>query len=193
METTPDKLLDISAKLFAEQGFAGVSMRQIAREAGVTQAAIYHHYANKEDLYFAAVRHLHLDKIAGISSIALSHDTPEQKLRQLVEVMLQLMDADPHFRHIYFRELIEGDESRLQELARSVFAEIPEVVESLMKELAPNLDSHLTMMSLTGLIFHHLEVRKLTPYVPDGGVEKTALPLLADHITTLLLYGVRGA
>ncbi len=38
-----------------------------------------------------------------------------------------------------------------------------------------------------------LEVRKLTPYLPDGSPENTRLPVLAEHITSLLLNGVRGA
>jgi TetR/AcrR family transcriptional regulator len=117
-------------------------------------------------------------------------ESPEEKLRLLVVQMLELLDADPDFRHIYFRELMEGDELRLKELADSVFAEIPEVLEQLLRELAPHLDSHLMMMSLAGLIFHHLEVRKLTPLLPDGNLHKTQLPVLADHITTLLLNGV---
>ena len=166
-------------------------MRQIAGEAAITQAAIYHHFASKEELYFAAVRFLHREKIAGLNSIVQLAACPREKLRLLVRQMLELLDADPHFRHIYFRELMEGDDSRLKELADSVFAEIPEVLGELLQELAPHLDNHLMMMSLAGLVFHHLEVRKLTLLLPDGNLEKTQLPVLADHITTLLLNGVR--
>jgi AcrR family transcriptional regulator len=190
MDATPERLLRIAAKLFAEQGFAGVSMRRIAAQAEITQAAIYHHFTSKEELYFAAVRFLHHEKTAGLNNIMALQESPEEKLRLLVVQMLELLDADPDFRHIYFRELMEGDELRLKELADSVFAEIPEVLEQLLRELAPHLDSHLMMMSLAGLIFHHLEVRKLTPLLPDGNLHKTQLPVLADHITTLLLNGV---
>ena len=192
MQDTPERLLRIAAKLIAEQGFAGVSMRQIAGKADITQAAIYHHFASKKDLYFTAVRYLHHEKIAGLTSIMQQQVSAEEKLRLLVKQMLELLDADPDFRHIYFRELMEGDESRLRELADSVFVEIPEILEELLHELAPHMDSHLMMMSLTGLILHHLEVRKLTPLLQDGSTEKTRLPLLAEHITTLLLNGVRS-
>ena len=51
MDTTQDRLLSASAALFAEKGFSAVSMRAIARELGITQAAIYHHFNNKEELY----------------------------------------------------------------------------------------------------------------------------------------------
>ena len=55
MELTRSKILDISAELFAERGFSGVSMRDIARSAGITQAAIYHHFSSKKELAFAVI------------------------------------------------------------------------------------------------------------------------------------------
>ena len=60
MEPTQKKLLGIAAELFAERGFSAVSMREISRSAGITQAAIYHHFINKEALYVAAVEYLSL-------------------------------------------------------------------------------------------------------------------------------------
>jgi AcrR family transcriptional regulator len=190
MDATPERLLRVAAKLFAEQGFAGASMRRIAAQADITQAAIYHHFANKQELYIAAVRFLHHEKIAGLNSIMQLQEAPRDKLRLLVVRLLDLFDADPDFRHIYFRELIEGDDSRLRELAEGVFAEFPQSLDRLWRELAPHMDSHLMMMSLAGLVLHHLEVRKLTPLMADGDVQKTQLPVLADHISQLLLKGV---
>lgn len=190
---TTDKLLNCSARLFAERGFAGTSMRQIARETGITQAAIYHHYTNKQALYLAAVSHLHRDKIAGVQEIREAATPPEQKLGDFILLILGQLDADPNFRHIFFRELIEGDEDRLRDLAENVFPEITGLVESLMQELAPHLDSHLTMLSISGLILLHLEARPLSLMLTGGAANKTTLPVLAQHITTLLLNGVRSA
>ena len=190
-DQTTDKLLNCSARLFAERGFAGTSMRQIARETGVTQAAIYHHFANKLALYVAAVSHLHRDKFAGVLEIRDSDAPPAHTLALFITLILQQLDADPDFRHIFFRELIEGDEARLRDLAENVFPESARLVESLMHELAPHLDSHLTMLSIAGLILLHLEARPLSLLLTGGAKDKTRLPVLAQHITTLLLNGVR--
>lgn len=191
MEPTPDRLLRVSATLFAKQGLAGTSMREIARETGITQAAIYHHFPSKEALYLEAVRTLHREKMQSLSGVLELKAPPPEKLRQLVWRMLELMDADPDFRHIYYREMMEGDEERLRELVDSVFADIMDVMRPLMTEIAPHLDATLTMMSLSGLVFHHLEVRRLIPLLPGGSEAGSRLPVLAEHITTLLLNGVR--
>ena len=113
MESTPERLRRVSARLFAKQGLAGTSMREIARETGITQAAIYHHFPSKEALYLDAVRTLCREKMQGLSDVLEQQAPPPEKLRQLVGRMLTLMDADPDFRHIYYREMMEGDEERL--------------------------------------------------------------------------------
>ena len=188
-ETTPQRLRRVSAKLFAQQGLAGTSMREIAREAGITQAAIYHHFPCKEDLYVDAVRSLQQEKMQGVSDVLALDVPPTDKFRNLVLRMLELLDADPDFCDIYHREMMEGDEERLQETVDSVYTRIMGELEPLMKAIAPDLDPTLMVMSLSGMVFHHLEVRKLIPLLPGGSEAMNALPVLADHITAVVLGG----
>ncbi len=54
---TRDLILDVAEKRFAEHGFAGVSVRQIAADAGLkNQASLYHHFKNKRALYEAVIQ-----------------------------------------------------------------------------------------------------------------------------------------
>lgn len=47
---TKKKILKVSLALFAQKGFDGVSVREIAKEVGVRESALYKHYKNKEDI-----------------------------------------------------------------------------------------------------------------------------------------------
>ena len=109
MEPTQAKLLESAAELFADCGYAGVSMRQIAREIGVTQAAIYHHFPSKDDLYIASLEHLYSGQQEAIVSLVTSAAEPSERLALLVEALLQIFDQQAQFRRIYFRELLDGD------------------------------------------------------------------------------------
>lgn len=51
------EMLLIALELFATQGFANVTIKDIARKAGMNTALIYYYYRNKEDLFFAALKH----------------------------------------------------------------------------------------------------------------------------------------
>src|SRR5690349_15210196 len=53
---TRDLILDAAERCFAERGFAGVSMREIAAAAGLkNQASLYHHFRDKRALYEAVL------------------------------------------------------------------------------------------------------------------------------------------
>jgi TetR/AcrR family transcriptional repressor of mexJK operon len=49
-------ILEAAKRLFPKEGFAGVSMDQIAAEAGVSKLTVYSHFGDKEALFFAAVQ-----------------------------------------------------------------------------------------------------------------------------------------
>lgn len=57
------ELLAISSRLFATKGFDATSMRDIAAEAGVSKALLYHHFTSKDDIYarisFESTQHLY--------------------------------------------------------------------------------------------------------------------------------------
>jgi AcrR family transcriptional regulator len=52
---TREKILDAAIDLFAEKGFAGSSMRDIAKAAGLSEGALYRHYAGKDALLEAVL------------------------------------------------------------------------------------------------------------------------------------------
>lgn len=47
---TKERILIISLELFSQKGFSGVSVRDIAKEVGVRESALYKHYKNKQDI-----------------------------------------------------------------------------------------------------------------------------------------------
>ena len=190
MEKTQERLLNASALLFSKQGYTGVSMRDIAREVGITQAAIYHHFPNKEALYIATVTYLFEQHTLGISEKMAAIDDPAQQLELLISAMLEATAEDPRFRRIYMRELLEGDEQKLAAIAQSAFTAFYEPLYALMDELAPDTDPQLLIFSMAGMIFHHLDARKLAPHLPHTAEGTTEIPLLAKHITKLFLHGV---
>jgi AcrR family transcriptional regulator len=59
---TRERILDVALDLFTEQGYDKTSLRQIAEPLGFTQAAIYYHFAAKEDILVAL--HLRLHELA---------------------------------------------------------------------------------------------------------------------------------
>ncbi|AFY52637.1 transcriptional regulator [Rivularia sp. PCC 7116] len=53
---TKEQILNVAERLFAEKGFAGTSLRNVIREAGVNIAAVHYHFGSKEELFIAVVQ-----------------------------------------------------------------------------------------------------------------------------------------
>ena len=51
-------LLSAALELFSEQGFAGTTMRAVARAVGVRESAIYHHFDSKDALFLGVVEYV---------------------------------------------------------------------------------------------------------------------------------------
>ena len=57
--STRERILDAALDLFIEKGFDKTSLREIAEQIGVTKAALYYHFASKEDILMALHQRLH--------------------------------------------------------------------------------------------------------------------------------------
>ena len=53
--STRDRILDAAERRFAEEGFAGTSLREITSDAGVNLAAVHYHFGSKEELLRAVL------------------------------------------------------------------------------------------------------------------------------------------
>ena len=86
---TKQNIFDVSVKLFSEKGYDAVSLREIAGEVGITNAAIYNHFSSKEailtDIFAAFKRKLdgYILKKAQVDRY-IETDTPRQLLNRCI-------------------------------------------------------------------------------------------------------------
>jgi len=186
------RILDLAIPLFAQSGYAGVSMRDIANVVGIKAASLYHHFPDKQTLYLQAMARAFEDKAQGFAEALTVTGTPKKRLAGFVQIFTTLMSKDPEFRALLQRELLDGDEARLKLLASEVFREPFIAMEALADELAPGCDAHMVAISIASLILYHLETAPLRRYLPGGKAKHNKPAVIADHVTRLLLNGLKG-
>ncbi|MEL6184592.1 MAG: TetR/AcrR family transcriptional regulator [Myxococcota bacterium] len=68
VEATRHRVLRVAAALFRARGYAGVSMRAIAQDCGMTAGSLYHHFSSKEDIVVEVLDRGHVAVHEGVGA-----------------------------------------------------------------------------------------------------------------------------
>ncbi len=93
--TTRQRILDIALELFIEKGYDKTSLREIAERLGFSKAAVYYHFASKDDILAALHLRLHAvldDALVGIGQAAPDMDTWPRLLDRFIDGMIANRD-----------------------------------------------------------------------------------------------------
>ncbi|MEM7019626.1 MAG: TetR/AcrR family transcriptional regulator [Pseudomonadota bacterium] len=190
-ETTRDLILVRAIPLFARNGYAAASMREIAQSVGISAAALYHHFPNKQSLYLEAMRHAFAKPEQTVIGPSRTKMTSVERLKQFVQQFSAMMSANNDLRTLLQREMLDGDEARLELLAKEVFHAQFQEFSEFAEELSPDFDPHLLCISLTGLVLNHFHTAPLRRFLPGGRVEHDDPSVIAEHVIKLVLNGVQ--
>jgi AcrR family transcriptional regulator len=181
-----EELTRVAAQLFAERGYAGTSLGDLAKALGMQKASLYHHIASKEDLLWevasagAEAFHAALD---GIPEQALALEKIRLALRGHLHVVAEQLDAATVFTREWRalegerRERFLAERRRYEERIRALFREGVE-----QGELRTDLDvatAALLLLSAANWAYTWLRPGRETDE-------------LADRIVAVLLDGMRG-
>src|SRR5689334_15009327 len=92
---TRERILKVAEELFAERGYHGARLHEIAQGVGVQKASLFHHFASKEDLYCAVLDEGFEETRATLEKALGTTGTPLAKVRALTEAYVDLVIAHP--------------------------------------------------------------------------------------------------
>jgi AcrR family transcriptional regulator len=187
------QILEEATGLFAARGFAGTSMQDIANAAGLTRSALYHYFANKEEVLSRLVSELTAAPAGELAKIRqrTSLDAAE-KLRAMAYVVAYQQASQPDRFKVLIRSESELPESLLKAYAdgrRLVLKEFTAVIENGMRSgIFRTLDARVAALGVIGLCnwvawWHHPAGE-----VADGAVAQA----LADMAVASLVHAEQG-
>lgn len=101
------KVLDAAQELFAEEGYASVSIAAIAEKAQVSKANIYHHFQSKDELYFAVLKAACSASAEMITHDAVQNGNYAQQLGNFAKSHLLHLIKNPAVSSLVIRGLLE--------------------------------------------------------------------------------------
>ena len=179
-------ILKGAMKEFLKHGYAGTSMDQIAKVAGVSKATVYSHFGDKESLFNAVIQDLVQEKFQTVMSLdrpeSLGQD-PKQVLSEMVTKMLE-NTSDRNFHN--FIRIIIGESGRFPELAKAYVNNLAKPgITALTNYLKshPELkleDPEATVRIIVGSLVYFVMLQEML----HG---KDIMPLESDRLTNTLI------
>jgi AcrR family transcriptional regulator len=133
-----DSILETSGKLFGEKGFKGVSIRDIAQACGMTNAALYYHFKNKDDLFLAVLLHNHAQVTQSLEEAARSGGSLRSRLKRLVSRYFEVMLAQRQSFQMMWRDLKHVDDARASKVYTDMRAGFMRPIRELIETAQAN-------------------------------------------------------
>jgi AcrR family transcriptional regulator len=193
-EDRRQQIVEVAMDLFSLRGFNGVTTKEIADRAGVSQAMIFRHFPSKEAIYSAILDH----KVKQAAERIQSHlqDAAGRKddrafFGALAMDLLDLYANDPGLIRLLLFSALEGHD--LSEMYyKTMSRQVREHVRVYLKQRIADgafrqLDPLASARAFMGMILHHAQVCALYKYDDV----KVSNKQLADYFVEVFLNGVR--
>lgn len=186
-----ETLITAALTLLAQQGAAGLSLREVAGAAGVSHAAPYRHFRDKTALLEAIAA-------AGYARLMRACQRAEKRFprdprRQLVEAgmaYLMLAAENPEVIHLMFGGLLENCGEELGQAARDAFQSLMKIVENGQQaglyRKATTMDLTLAAWSMV----HGLSMLISSGPLKEAASGKRRIRKLGDVVSRTLLTGM---
>ena len=178
-------LLKASARVFAEVGYDGASMRRIAAESELSLSGIYHYVTGKEELLYLIQHHTFDSLLRGLESSLEGVSDARERLATAVRNHIRHFGDNMHELKVCARDL-ETLEGKAYEAVRDRRHAYFEAVHEIVRELAPQggslHHSWIATANLFGMLNWFYQWY-------DAGRSRVSLDDLAAEQTALFLDG----
>lgn len=195
-----DDILDIAAAAFAEKGFEGARVDEIAKAADVNKATLYYRIGDKDALYAAVLERIFYAKGTRLQKMLQTVADPEERICTFARILVD-GDHPEQFSAIMLREIANGGRN----LPDNVLPLMSRVIGALKQTLADGVEQglfnpvnpflvHMMLMGACSLYATNGPIRsRVAALAPEGAPLNPELSLsdAADSITDMLLNGLR--
>jgi len=157
---TADKIINCATKLFAQFGYEGTIMDDLAEQCGVNKASIYYHHKDKATLYDHVLTALFTPIAESMTAAVAAESDPVMMLEQHIKTFASANVEQPYFTAIVMRELATGGRT-MPEQARAQMQRIPTLLRGI---LAAGIEQN-KFKSADPLVLHFMIVGAINLFV----------------------------
>jgi TetR/AcrR family transcriptional regulator len=102
-----EEILDVATRLFAERGYDGTSINDVAARVGMRKASLFYHFATKDALYEAVLERLVARVQLALEAIYASSGTYPDRLDAVTDTVVSVLSSHPYAARLLLREAMD--------------------------------------------------------------------------------------
>lgn len=161
------QIIEEAEKLFAQKGFKGTSVREIAQNAGINLAMISYYFGSKDKLLEAIfVYRGHTTKISLEEILKNGKMSPAEKIDVLIEKYVQKIFSQKPFYKIMSKEMLTNNTENTEKLILEIKTQNLELIAKIISEgqksgeFSTDVDLPLIMATLSGAANNFIATQK---------------------------------
>ena len=153
-----EHIMNVAIELFAEKGFDGSSIRDLAAKAEVNVAMVNYYFGSKDKLFEALVENKARFMRGKLDEIENNTKLSEiEKIDQIIESYVERLLSQPLFHRILYQELLMGERESMHKNIIGMFVKntltLRTIIEQgIRKKVFRKVDPELTMATIIGTI-----------------------------------------
>lgn len=152
-----DEILEQATRLFAERGYEGTSMADLAERVGMRKASLFYHFASKDILYASVLDRLIVAVGGVIATAATTEGSFPERLDNLSDALTTVLGEQPYAARLIIREAMDWGPVIRETLIDNLLA-VLDAAEAFVRAgqkdgVFVELDPKHVLVSLIGLHF----------------------------------------
>jgi len=151
-----ERIIHSASKVFAEKGYHGSNLREIAQDAGINKAMLFYYFKNKENLYFSILSLAFQEILERSKKIYVNQKSSFEKIKEMIASFTQIYIKNKDFFLIAMKEFESVKIMPLMKNSNYIY-QINNIFVAIIQEGIKNrefreLDPRMTAVSIIGMI-----------------------------------------
>lgn len=194
-QSTKELIIEVARRRFADHGYSGTSLNQIADEVGIRRPSLLHHFPSKDALYRAVVMDSFADWVKLVDNAIEGPREGWAQVERMLRAAFRFFEEHPEFVRLVRWEALEGGPILREELAvllRPLFDRGADFLEREMDAgRLRRYDARQLLLTGYGAVLSYLsDAHLMTGLLDIDPLSQDALAARREHVIDVLRTAV---